>query len=98
MVDDLGRNFLASANVLGGDAEIMRAKLYQQVHKLEHNPWFSGASKTSSSVAPTNTHSSADTSWADSKVKKVITDTAKSISHASSVENSRANTLQVGSP
>lgn len=102
LVRDLSKNFLANANVLGGEAENLEAKLYQQVHKLEENPWYqkaAGSRVLAADSATTSKAADGDKQWADGKVKKLVNDANKAASHAVAVEKSRAaaSEVQLGS-
>lgn len=102
LVRDLSKNFLANANVLGGEAEDLEAKLYQQVHKLEENPWYQKGKVAQTATVPAASTASAveaDKQWADGKVKKLVSDASKAASHVAAVEKSKsaANEIQLGS-
>lgn len=100
LVRDLSRNFLANANVLGGEPEDLEAKLYQQVHKLEENPWYhKGKAAAAAPVANAGNAVESDKQWADGKVKKLVSDASKAASHVAAVEKSKstANEMQIGS-
>ncbi len=100
LVRDLSRNFLANANVLGGEADDIEAKLYQQVHKMEQNPWYQKNGKQIEAAPPSAANAPlSNKQWADAKVKKLVDDASKAASHVAAVEKSKAvaSEMQVGS-
>jgi hypothetical protein len=57
LIKELGGTFLTSPNVLSGEADVMQAKLYERVHRLESNPWLGYKTSTLTTAADTSSPS-----------------------------------------
>jgi hypothetical protein len=98
LIHDLATNFLANPNVLGGDAEILQAKLHERVHRLRVNPWSSSqfkASAPSKDVKNATANSAGEykaegKTWSDGTAR----DTVKALANAAQPTSHTASALE----